>query len=72
MSDFLTMSELEQQTLKEIYKYARTYKIPYYSQMNKKELSLAIIRAQARQPGLCLWLGYSMFSLTMATVFYGR
>lgn len=57
MSDFLTMSELEQQTLKEIYKYARTYKIPYYSQMNKKELSLAIIRAQAKAAGFVSMAG---------------
>lgn len=56
MSDFLTMSELEQQTLKDIYKYARTYKIPYYSQMNK-ELSLAIIRAQAKAAGFVSMAG---------------
>ncbi|EJN56346.1 transcription termination factor Rho [Loigolactobacillus coryniformis subsp. coryniformis] len=51
MSDFLTMGELENQTLKEIYKYARDFKIPYYSQMNKKELSLAVLRAQAKKQG---------------------
>ena len=38
-------------TLKEIYTYAREFKIPYYSQMNKKELSLAVIRAQAEKQG---------------------
>lgn len=51
MSDYLTMSELEHKTLKEIYRYARDFKIPYYSQMNKKELSLAVIRAQAEKQG---------------------
>ncbi|WP_436410203.1 transcription termination factor Rho [Liquorilactobacillus mali] len=34
-----------------MYSYARDFKIPYYSQMNKKELSLAIIRAQAQEQG---------------------
>ena len=51
MSDFLTMGELENQTLKEIYKYARDFNIPYYSHMNKKELSLAVLRAQAKKQG---------------------
>lgn len=51
MRDYLTMGELEQKTLKEIYTYAKDFKIPYYSQMNKKELSLAVIRAQAEKQG---------------------
>ncbi|WP_125980677.1 transcription termination factor Rho [Loigolactobacillus iwatensis] len=51
MSDFLTMGELENRTLKEIYQFARDFKIPYYSQMNKKELSLAVLRAQAKKQG---------------------
>lgn len=51
MRDYLTMGELEQKTLKEIYAYAKDFKIPYYSQMNKKELSLAVIRAQAEKQG---------------------
>src|SRR5699024_12009497 len=51
MSDYLTMAELEHMTLKEIYNYAREFKISYYSQMNKKELSLAVIRAQAEKQG---------------------
>ncbi|MFD1317769.1 transcription termination factor Rho [Loigolactobacillus zhaoyuanensis] len=51
MSDFLTMGELENKTLKEIYKYAQDFKIAYYSQMNKKELSLAVLRAQAKKQG---------------------
>ena len=51
MGDYLTMAELEHKTLKEIYTYAKDFKIPYYSQMNKKELSLAVIRAQAEKQG---------------------
>lgn len=51
MSDYLTMAELENSTLKDIYAYAKDFKIPYYSQMNKKELSLAVIRAQAEKQG---------------------
>ncbi|UNM88920.1 transcription termination factor Rho [Vagococcus sp. CY52-2] len=51
MGDYLTMGELEHKTLKEIYAYAKDFKIPYYSQMNKKELSLAVIRAQAEKQG---------------------
>nr|WP_306769168.1 transcription termination factor Rho [Ligilactobacillus murinus] len=44
-----TLEDLQKKTLKEIYEYARKYKIKYYSQMNKKELSLAVIRAQAEE-----------------------
>ena len=51
MSDYLTMAELENKTLKEIYAYAKDFKIHYYSQMNKKELSLSVIRAQAEKQG---------------------
>lgn len=51
MSNIVTLRELEDKTLKEIYQYARDLKIPYYSQMNKKELSLAVIRAQEEKQG---------------------
>lgn len=51
MEDMVTLEELEHKTLKEIYTYAKDFKIPYYSQMNKKELSLAIIRAQEEKQG---------------------
>lgn len=54
MADYLTISELENKTLKEIYTFAKQFKIPYYSQMNKKELALAIIRAQAEKQGFFL------------------
>lgn len=29
MSDYLTMAELENKTLKEVYSYAKEFKIPY-------------------------------------------
>lgn len=57
MSDYLTMGELKNKTLKEIYSYAKEFKIPYYSQMNKKELSLAVIRAQAEKQGFFMMEG---------------
>ena len=49
MSEMQTLEDLQKKTLKEIYEYARKYEIKYYSQMNKKELSLAVIRAQAEE-----------------------
>lgn len=57
MRDYLTMGELENKTLKEIYGYAKDFHIPYYSQMNKKELSLAVIRAQAEKQGFFMMEG---------------
>ncbi|MDR3157382.1 MAG: transcription termination factor Rho [Lactobacillales bacterium] len=51
MADYLTMSELESITLKEIYQYARKFKIANYSKLTKKELSLAVLRAQAEKSG---------------------
>ncbi|SFH82357.1 transcription termination factor Rho [Pisciglobus halotolerans] len=51
MEEIVTLKELESKTLKEIYQHARALKIPYYSQMNKKELSLAVIRAQEEKQG---------------------
>ena len=51
MADVVTLQELEKKTLKEIYQYAKDLAIPYYSQMNKKELSLAVVRAQEEKQG---------------------
>ncbi|MCZ0717889.1 transcription termination factor Rho [Aerococcus kribbianus] len=47
----LTLAALKKMTLKEIYAYARHYKIPYYSQMNKKELIMSVLRAQEEDQG---------------------
>lgn len=51
MGNFLTYSDLQEMTLKDIYEHAKRLKIPYYSQMNKKELSVAVIRAQEEKQG---------------------
>lgn len=47
----LTVETLQAKTLKEIYAYAKEYKVPYYSQMNKKELVLAVMRAHEEETG---------------------
>ena len=47
----LTISELEQLTLKDIYALAREYKISYYAKLTKKELIFAILKAQAEKDG---------------------
>ena len=47
----VTLQVLQQKTLKEMYAFAKHYKIPYYGQMNKKELALAIMRAQEEATG---------------------
>ena len=47
----VTLPVLQQKTLKEMYAFAKHYKIPYYGQMNKKELALAIMRAQEEATG---------------------
>ncbi|MDR1567628.1 MAG: transcription termination factor Rho [Streptococcaceae bacterium] len=56
-NEFLTMSELENTTLKVIYEYAKTFQITNYSKMNKKELSLAVLRAQAEKQGFFVMNG---------------
>ncbi len=48
-ADVLTLKELENKTLKELYEYAKHYKISYYSQMNKKELALAVLRSHREE-----------------------
>lgn len=50
MSD-LTISKLEELTLKEIYALAREYKVSYYAKLTKKELIFAILKAQAEKDG---------------------
>ena len=47
----VTLQSLQEKTLKDMYGFAKHYKIPYYGQMNKKELALAIIRAQEEATG---------------------
>ena len=47
----VTLQRLQEKTLKEMNGFAKHYKIPYYGQMNKKELALAILRAQEEATG---------------------
>jgi len=47
----VTLQSLQEKTLKEMYGFAKHFKIPYYGQMNKKELALAILRAQEEATG---------------------
>lgn len=49
--NFLTYDQLQDKTLKEIYEMAKDLEVPRYSQMNKKELSYAVIRAQEEEQG---------------------
>jgi len=46
------ISELEDKKLTDLYKLAKEFQIPYYSQLKKKELIFAILRAQAERDGL--------------------
>lgn len=47
----LSISELENRKLTELYKLAKQYQIPYYAQMKKKELIFAILKANAEKDG---------------------
>src|SRR5690625_1560864 len=47
----VTMSHLEDLTLKELYTLAREYKVSYYAKLTKKELIFAILKAQAEKDG---------------------
>src|SRR5690625_3822174 len=47
----LTISSLEDLTLKELYTLAREYKVSYYAKLTKKELIFAILKAQAEKDG---------------------
>ena len=47
----LTISALENMTLKELYALAKQYKIAYYAKLTKKELIFAILKSRAEQEG---------------------
>ncbi|MCI1857339.1 MAG: transcription termination factor Rho [Sporolactobacillus sp.] len=53
----ITLAELENMKLKELYEQARKYKISYYSKLNKRELMFAILKKQAEEDGLSLMEG---------------
>src|SRR5699024_12524505 len=45
----MTISNLEDLTLKEIYALAREYKVSYYAKLTKKELIFSILKAQSEK-----------------------
>ncbi|MEK5039965.1 transcription termination factor Rho [Sporosarcina sp. FSL K6-3457] len=47
----LTISTLENMTLKELYALAKQYKIAYYAKLTKKELIFSILKSRAEQEG---------------------
>jgi transcription termination factor Rho len=47
----LTITELENMTLKELYALARKFKVTNYSKLSKKELIFAILKTRAEQEG---------------------
>src|SRR3954453_15717605 len=53
----LTLSDLENLRLTDLYKLAKEYQISYYSQMKKKELIFAILKAKAERDGLMFMEG---------------
>ncbi|WP_066176128.1 transcription termination factor Rho [Bacillus marinisedimentorum] len=53
----LTISNLEEKNLKDLYELARNYKISYYSKLTKRELIFSILKAQAEKDGLLFMEG---------------
>ncbi|WP_432354041.1 transcription termination factor Rho [Sporosarcina sp. A2] len=47
----ITLADLENMTLKELYALAKEYKISYYSKLTKKELIFSILKSRAEQEG---------------------
>ncbi|EZH66221.1 transcription termination factor Rho [Bacillaceae bacterium JMAK1] len=52
-----TLAELEQKTLRDLYKLAKELKISYYSKLTKQELVFALLKGQAEQDGLMFMEG---------------
>ncbi|WP_202079661.1 transcription termination factor Rho [Caldalkalibacillus salinus] len=53
----VNITELEVMNLKDLYKLAKDYHIQYYSQLKKKELIFAILKAQAEKDGFMFMEG---------------
>ncbi|SDI47375.1 transcription termination factor Rho [Natribacillus halophilus] len=53
----LSLAELEDKTLRDLYRLAKEYKISYYSKLTKQELIFAILKGQAEQDGLMFMEG---------------
>lgn len=51
MTTIITLADLENMTLKELYALAKEFKITYYSKLTKKELTFAILKSRAEQEG---------------------
>ncbi|SHE97545.1 transcription termination factor Rho [Seinonella peptonophila] len=52
-----TLSDLENRKLTELYKLAKEYQVAYYSQLKKRELIFAILKAKAEHDGLLFMEG---------------
>ncbi|MFC4619877.1 transcription termination factor Rho [Camelliibacillus cellulosilyticus] len=53
----VTLAELENMKLKDLYQLARTFRISYYSKLTKRELIFAILKARAEKDGLSFMEG---------------
>lgn len=53
----VSLAELENLKLRELYELAKKYKVSYYSKLTKKELVFAILKGQAEEDGLMFMEG---------------
>ncbi|GAY77870.1 transcription termination factor Rho [Sporolactobacillus inulinus] len=53
----ITLAELENMKLKELYEHAKAFKVSYYSKLTKRELIFSILKKQAEKDGLSLMEG---------------
>ncbi|WP_059104157.1 transcription termination factor Rho [Shouchella shacheensis] len=53
----VSISDLENMKLKDLYEHAKAFKVSYYSKLTKRELIFAILKAQAEQDGLLFMEG---------------
>ncbi|GGH87088.1 transcription termination factor Rho [Pullulanibacillus pueri] len=53
----ISLAELENMKLKDLYQQAREYKVSYYSKLTKRELIFAILKAQAEKDGFSFMEG---------------
>jgi transcription termination factor Rho len=57
MGEELLLTDLEQKSLKDLYKLAKEFEISYYASMKKKELIFSILKAQAERLGFMFMEG---------------
>jgi len=57
MGEELLLTDLEQKSLKDLYKLAKEFGISYYASMKKKELIFSILKAQAERLGFMFMEG---------------